>query len=111
MNYQKGNYILTEHGELPIKHVSFESYLVTGKDGRTLWANKIEPIEITSERLIKIGFKQKSGNEYVNDIFTYRISQKNLVINGYEYDYNGIIINPKYIHQIQNIITVLTEDV
>lgn len=47
MNYQVGNYILTEYGELPIKHVVFDSYQVTGKDGRILWANKVEPIKLT----------------------------------------------------------------
>ena len=57
MNYQVGNYISTEHGELPIKHIVFDQYQVTGKDGRVLWANKVEPIILTEEWLIKLGFE------------------------------------------------------
>jgi hypothetical protein len=112
MNYQKGNYIYTEHGELPIKHISFDGYMVTGKDGRTLWANKIEPILLTEEWLIKFGFKRiKKGIGW--DEFSYGkltlvevpTNKGKLIAFNYGSDrYNYL----KYVHQLQQLYWCLT---
>ena len=56
MNYQIGNYISTEYGELPIKHVVFDSYQVTGKDGRILLANKVESTTPSEKILVAFCF-------------------------------------------------------
>lgn len=70
----------------------------------------INPIPLTEEWLLKLGFDHKSGNEYVKDRFVFRKNQKDLVINGFEYDYNGILIsaNNMRVHQLQNLYFALT---
>lgn len=106
MNYKVGNYISTEYGELPIKHVVFDSYQVTGKDGRTLWANKVEPIELTEEWLKILGFNRDDDTDYRWYIFDKSVA--------YDADDNCIRIadswefgKRKYVHQIQNLISEL----
>ena len=70
--------------------------------------DEIEPILLTGEFLVKFGFDHKSGNEYIKDRFVYRKQQTDLVINGFEYDYNGILAYPKYVHELQNLYFALT---
>lgn len=68
----------------------------------------IEPIKITNEILVLFGFENKSGGEYVKDRFTYRNRFSDLIVRGYEFDYNGIICYPLYVHHLQNIYFALT---
>lgn len=112
MNYQKGNYILTEYGELPIKHVVFDQYQVTGLDGRILWAKKVEPIELTEEWLIKLGFELNYKSNFSityghieNNKFSYKF---NIPENKSWLEYHGGAINCKYVHQLQNLYFCLT---
>lgn len=103
MNYQVGNYISTEYGELPIKHIVFDQYQVTGKDSRTLWANKVESIELTEDWLIIFGFvKSKINGQnsfYKSGIHLVHISNYfELQISGF-----GIILSDiKQVHKLQN---------
>lgn len=64
MKYQEGNYILTEYGEVPIKHVVFNRYMVAGENGRNLWVREIKPILLTKDWLLKFGFRTDITNDY-----------------------------------------------
>jgi len=104
MNYQKGNYILTEFGELPIKHVVFDTYQVSGVDGRILWANKTEPIELTEEWLIKFGLKKKTIKSCYWTIKNFDVD-----LDGW-FGFNKMVapVPLKYVHQLQNLYFALT---
>lgn len=109
MKYQEGNYISTEYGELPIKHVVFDQYQVTGVDGRILWANDPKPIELTEEWLIKLGFKKRADGDF--DLLEY--SEVDIVISGLldGWKCDGIwfsVNHLQYIHQLQNLYFTLT---
>jgi hypothetical protein len=66
--------------------------------------DEYHPIPLTSEILEKCGFEQKSSNEHVNGDLVFRKQQDDLILHGYEYDYNGVILNrPQYLHQLQNL--------
>lgn len=110
MNYQVGNYVLTEYGELPIKHVVFGSYQVTGKDGRTLWANKVEPIKLTEEWLIKLGFvkiEEEDTNIWSDEHFYLKnITKDGLCFSWYANNYESIDID--FVHQLQNLYFAIT---
>lgn len=109
MNYQKGNYISTEYGELPIKHVVFDQYQVTGKDGRILWANDVKPIELTEEWLLKLGFTILNFDSYEFD--GYKILSKQCgklqlcadSSNNYKTIENKYLPIILYVHQLQNL--------
>ena len=63
----------------------------------------IYPIPITEEWLVKIGFKTTNHLNYwlydKNDCYV----EGNLTLNGFEWDFDGRIINTsRYIHQLQN---------
>lgn len=109
MNYQKGNWILTEHGEVQIKHVVFDNYQVAGEDGRTLWANKVEPILLTEEWLIEFGFEKTHPNGWVwslkmprNDA-TLQIWFGNDCMSICRSGIEAYNFECKYIHQLQNL--------
>lgn len=68
----------------------------------------IKPIPLTEEWLLNFGFEKKSGSEFKNDRFIYRFKQRDLIIEGFEYDYNGILCYPEYVHQLQNLYFALT---
>lgn len=71
-------------------------------------AKNFSPIPITEERLLDLGFERRSGKEYSIGRFTYRFQQRDLIIEGFENDYNGIIANPDYIHEIQNLVFAIS---
>ena len=111
-DFRIGNLVLDEDGELcKIEQLSSEKMecfqQVSNIENKscisTKYPSNIYAIELTEEWLKKAGFEHKSGNEYVKDRFTYRKSFSDLVINGYEFDYNGIICYPRYVHQLQNL--------
>lgn len=64
----------------------------------------LEPVYLTHEWLIKLGFTQ-DGDEYSKDRFTIRLNQMRLIIEGFEYDYNGILLGTEnfYVHDLQNL--------
>lgn len=68
----------------------------------------LAPIPLTEEILLKLGFEKKSGSEFKNERFIYRFKQRDLIIEGFEYDYNGILCYPEFVHQLQNIYFALT---
>lgn len=68
----------------------------------------LRSIPLTEEWLLKLGFEKKSGNEFEKGRFIYRFQQRDLIIEGFEYDYNGIICHPEYVHQLQNLYFALT---
>lgn len=107
MNYQKGNYILTEYGELPIRNVVFDQYQVTGKDGRILWANKVEPIEINKYKLIQFGFNVEDthATKWINEDRTFIIAYKK--DHWYLCDCD-VDTHLKYIHELQNLYSAMT---
>ncbi len=67
-------------------------------------------IPLTEEWLVKLGFKNIGGGEYEKDRFIFRKQQRDIVISGFEYDYNGILIsaNDYHVHQLQNLYFALT---
>lgn len=67
-----------------------------------------KPITINENWLLKFGFEKKSGSEFKNDRFIYRFKQKDLIIEGFEYDYNGILCYHEYVHQLQNLYFALS---
>lgn len=68
-----------------------------------------DPIPLSPDILEKAGFAHQSNNEYVKDNFVFRIQQNDLILHGFEYDYNGVILKrPEYLHQLQNLYFALT---
>lgn len=65
-----------------------------------------EPILLTPDWLMKLGFEQNSGN-LSKGRFHYHQSCF-ISIEGFNYDYNGITVNPEYVHQLQNIYFAIT---
>lgn len=61
-------------------------------------------IPLTKDWLLKFGFTD-NGDEYSKENFTIRPNRRYLVIEGFEYDYNGIIISTEhfYVHDLQNL--------
>lgn len=106
MKYQQGNYILTEFGELPIKHIVFDQYQVAGIDGRILWANDPKPIELIEEWLIKSGCEKK-GLCYINDRF--KLFWKSDYNFWYVFDNESAIYLTKveFVHEWQNFYFVM----
>jgi hypothetical protein len=68
----------------------------------------VHPIPLTTEWFLRLGFEQKAGNEFVKDIFVYRFTQRDLIINGYTADYNGVLAYPNYVHELQNLYFIFT---
>jgi len=68
----------------------------------------LNPVPITDEWLLKLGFTQ-DGDEYSKDNFIVRLNRRDLVIEGFEYDYNGIVISTEYfyVHDLQNLYFVI----
>lgn len=64
----------------------------------------LNPVPLTDELLLKLGFTQ-DGDEYSKDNFIVRLNRRDLVIEGFEYDYNGITVSTEYfyIHDLQNL--------
>jgi len=54
--------------------------------------------------LLKFGFLE-DGDEYSKDNFIIRPNRRDLIIEGFEYDYNGIIVSTEhfYVHDLQNL--------
>lgn len=73
----------------------------------TLLVEAFEPIPLTKEWLLKFGFENKSGNYYlkINELKDF-ILQKEEV--GYMMCDIDILVNIKYVHQLQNLIYALT---
>ena len=84
--------------------------IVTWQTLRDLSEGKLNllPIPLTEEILLKFGFEKKSGSEFKNERFIYRFKQRDLIIEGFEYDYNGILCHPEFAHQLQNLYFALT---
>lgn len=80
------------------------------EDDSHIYNDEKRGIPITEEWLLKLGFEKKSGSEFVKGRFIYRFQQRDLVIEGFEYDYNGIICHPEYVHQLQNLYFCLTNE-
>ena len=98
-----GNYVHRQSGKMVVNRD--EVYKIENVNLQS--ANKYEPISITKEWLQKLGF-EGHGGELKKGRFTYLVQQRFLVVEGYEYDYNGITCHPEYIHELQNIIFALT---
>ena len=65
---------------------------------------RFKSIPLTEDWLIRLGFEKTSDNEHTKDRFVIRKQQRDLVINGFEYDYNGILLShPEYVHTLQNL--------
>lgn len=114
MNYQIGNYISTEYGDLPIKHVVFDKYQVIGKDGRILWANKVEPIKLTEELLINSNMIQDNYRAfYLGIIFIKKCEingeTKFDIHIGEHFGETKHFIYIYYLHELQNIISLTGE--
>ena len=94
-----------EHGGFcKFKENPYQYYLI--HNGEEI----VKPIPLTEEILLKFGFEKKSGSEFKNERFIYRFKQRDLIIEGFEYDYNGILCYPEFVHQLQNIYFALTEE-
>lgn len=98
-NILQGNRIIRE-----IKHDFY-----TDDSGLSTLMRDAIPAPLTEEWLLKFGFEYKSG-EYVKGMFTYLPQQMYLIINGFEYDYNGVIAHPEYVHQLQNLYWVICNE-
>ena len=57
--FTRGNIIKTNHGIFPIKSISFGDFMVTGIDGRLLWATNVEPVSLTSSILEMFGMVEE----------------------------------------------------
>lgn len=67
----------------------------------------IKPIELTEEWLIKFGFYKKNGYGFIN--ITMKGGLYNSLNNDcYIYNYYGLQLNCKYVHQLQNLYFALT---
>jgi hypothetical protein len=89
---------------------SGDKYNIAGFQNNSYYSINPAGIPLTEEWLVKFGFEHKSGNEYVKDVFVFRKQQRDIVINGFENDYNGILISARdyYVHQLQNLYFALT---
>lgn len=114
MNYQKGNWVLTEYGEVQIKHVVFDDYQVIGKDGRLLWPNKVEPIPLTEEWLVKLGFTYLDDDK---EFLAHPVLIGALKLNSDSSDcfktctlriHKYLTIGVQYVDQLQNLYSALT---
>lgn len=97
---RKGNLINTEYGILPVHAIVFNSVQVKGKDGRILWANKIEGVKLSEELLLKFGFITYTKEYYVRDKF---ILNPKFKLRDVCFD-----ITFKYAHKLQNCFYELT---
>ena len=64
---RKGNLVKTEHGILPVHHIAFGDVQVKGTDGRILWANQVEGVEINEEILIGFGLEKNFRTFFDNE--------------------------------------------
>lgn len=105
-----GNLIMDSpvNGDEIKKVKSLSSNLVFCDDGSHIYNDEMRGIPLTEEWLVKLGFEKKSGSEFEKGRFIYRSQQRDLIIGGFEYDYNGIIYHPEYVHQLQNLYFALT---
>jgi hypothetical protein len=109
MEALKANELRTENllmhdGEVVVID-SIQQSLLSVK-GNNYWElmKDFEPIPLTEDWLIRLGFEKTSNNEHTKDRFVFRKQQHDLVINGFEYDYNGILLTrPEYVHTLQNL--------
>jgi hypothetical protein len=68
-------------------------------------------IALTAKILEQCGFEHKSSNEHVKGNLVFRRQQNDLILNGFENDYNGVILNrPEFLHQLQNLYYSLTDE-
>lgn len=111
---RKGNLINTEYGILTVHAIVFNDVQVKGKDGRILWANQVEGVEITEDLLKEFGWgKGEFDSEYLDNV-----SLKQEVL-GYNVNSNMFCIETncdvmeinhiKYAHEIQNTYYWLTK--
>lgn len=72
--------------------------------------NEIEPIPLTEEWLLKLGFENLNYGWYLNKIklfdYSYKKGSINLKINSFDVPSTQI----KYVHQLQNLHFALTEE-
>lgn len=109
---RKGNLIKTEHGVLPVSAIVWNNVRVEGKDGRKLWANEVDPVDIAESILSGIGLKSELHGTYSTweyqfpDTFELEIIQDN---DGFWFNFNGKWINIKTVHRLQNLYFDLIE--
>lgn len=59
---RKGNLVKTEYGILPVHAIAFNDVQVIGTDGRILWANQVEGVELSEEILKRFGIEVEYTN-------------------------------------------------
>jgi len=80
--------------------------------GERLVKQILQPIPLTKEWLLKLGFKQKNDIEFYEYIKDYFIVENEYTDKGvwdFVTDDNGMIVEIKYVHQLQNLYFALTE--
>jgi len=92
---RKGNLIKTEYGILPIHDIVFNDVQVVGTDGRILWANEVEGVELTDSIM--------HGFEF--ELFPWGWVKPRFRITPFHFSYksdNGCC-NLKFAHELQNL--------
>lgn len=71
--------------------------------------NEINPIELTEEWLVKLGFEKTGRNEYNNDVITYNLAYGAFIVVPVGIE-NGefCMEHIKYVHHLQNLYFALT---
>lgn len=113
MDYQRGNWISTEYGEVQVKWVVFDDFEISGKSGRSLWAKNIQPIPLTEEWLVKFGFEKDTETKSWSILtslekFDYLFEVSNQYQEYFQPDFLRIDI--KYVHQLQDLYSILTSE-
>ena len=105
-----GNFIKTELGIFPIKTIAFSEFMVSGVDGRALWATNVEPIELNEEWLLKLGFTKGTDLWGERAEYEYLFSEgKGVTVSDTNEIYMGCFSQTiKYVHQLQNLIFAMS---
>lgn len=121
-----GNYISFHNVWYKIVGIDKDRVLIEYHNGETdyCWIDYIQPIELTEEVLLKIGFHEgynkifikNTKNDYVKYYITYQhVPDNKYSFVGYGYKNNVqikcVILNDiKYLHQLQNACFLLTNE-
>lgn len=118
---REGNYFKDQDGEVhQLKRLDFEENRIDftlgygdgdGSDGKYIWNEDALPIIITEEWLKKFGFTRE---EFRGNIGKYRVFKKGLFVynsnSKWWYNDRQLPNHIKYIHQLQNLYFVLTNE-